>query len=995
VVLRRPVLFIGVVALLTAFFMAFLPQVSFRTSIDDLIIEDHPENRAYERHMDEFGSDEMIRIVVRAGDVYAPAAFEAIRRLSRASAELAGVKDVISLPGIKGDLDPSGGWTLGEFQSRVDPIVLFDRNLVSEDGGSTTINLILEAGADKEEIIRKLDDLLITAAEPLSVYQIGIPVISDALTRYAERDFLVLPPLTLVAIAGILLVLYRNFYLLLMPLATVLIALAWTLGISGILGISISLVTMVVPVFVIAVGTAYCLHLCSHYVSNAPSGGDRMEVVRKTMRSISLPTVLAGVTTLAGIGSLWVNRISAIREFALLACLGMLSLLILLFVFFPAVLVLIPLPRKREKKPALTDRAVKRVLEGIVRINTRHPGKALAGMGLLVAVFGSGIFLLRVETNPVQFFKKDTPVSRRFHDIYQDMSGSFPAQVVVRGNAESFFEDPKNTAVLEEVQDFLDRLPGVDKSVSFADYVKLVHYVSNGYDPKLYRLPEEDFELRMLINNFKSILGEEMLARFMDREFSAANILLLTHLSSTREFRGLREKILEFGRDALPPGMSVEVTGIGMVISASSQAIAAGQIKSLSLSLSIVFLIMVVLFLSVRVGLIAILPNCVPIVVSFGFMGFSGIELSVATSLIACIVIGLAVDDTVHYLVRYNHEFRNGLNKERALRASVLGVGRPVIYTTLTMSVGFSFLMFSHFQPTAVFGLLMVLTMVTALAADLILLPSLMLRVELVTAWDLLKVIPYMGGISAGTAHELNQPLNAIKMGSEFLRIMVRQGADVSREQLASVAAEISSQVDRASAVIGRLRSFQGAPREGTGQVDVNDAVRACLSVLENQLRVDDIDVRVELADDLPAVEAHAGRLTQVIFNLVTNAAEAVENASARDPSSPRAIEIRTARDAGRVTILIQDTGPGVPRHLRERIFEPFYTTKTSGDGKGLGLSISREILRDCGGRVEVKKGSAGGAAFEVSLPARGRESAEGGNVKGPGGDRAEEDTDR
>jgi len=150
--------------------------------------------------------------------------------------------------------------------------------------------------------------------------------------------------------------------------------------------------------------------------------------------------------------------------------------------------------------------------------------------------------------------------------------------------------------------------------------------------------------------------------------------------------------------------------------------------------------IMFLLFLSAKVGLIAIVPNLFPIIVNFGMMGWLGIELSMATSLIASIAIGLAVDDTIHYLFRFNHEFKKDLDEKRALRATLHHIGRPVIYTTLTIGIGFSVLMFSSFKPTAVFGALMLLTMGAALIGDLVLLPSLMIHVELVTLWDLVRI---------------------------------------------------------------------------------------------------------------------------------------------------------------------------------------------------------------------------------------------------------------
>ncbi|MFC1824923.1 diguanylate cyclase, partial [Thermodesulfobacteriota bacterium] len=325
-----------------------------------------------------------------------------------------------------------------------------------------------------------------------------------------------------------------------------------------------------------------------------------------------------------------------------------------------------------------------------------------------------------------------------------------------------FFMNPGRLVWIDELQRFLDSLDKVDKSISYVDYLKLVNYATNRYQPEYYALPEKPYQLRMLLNRYKTMLGHDMLKRFVSDDFSKVNVLLRTHISSSKDFLAAKKKIEKHLRENFPAKISFQVTGLGMVISKSSQLLTEGQIKSLALTLILVFTIMLLLFLSYKVGLIGILPNCFPVIVTFGLMGWLGIPLSVATSLIAGIAIGLAVDDTIHYLVKYNREFRKDLDRKRALQDTIQSVGRPIISTTLAIGVGFSVLMVSNFQPTALFGLMMVITMFSALVADLILLPTLMLHVELITVWDLLRLklgkdpqkgIPLFDGLSRSQVH--------------------------------------------------------------------------------------------------------------------------------------------------------------------------------------------------------------------------------------------------
>ena len=567
-----------------------------------------------------------------------------------------------------------------------------------------------------------------------------MPLISRALVSFTEKDFFRLPPITFFLIAVILFFLFRKVQYILIPLVCVSLALVWTFGLMALLKIPLSMLTMIVPVFLIAVGTAYCLHIVSEYLTCIHEADSPQAASKATFTNISFPTVLAVLTTIIGLGSLLVNRIPTIREFALFSCFGMFSLLVITLGVLPAALALIPLPTEKRYQEKRAPDFFDRFIESVIHIDLNKQKIALPILGAIVLVCLLGILRIRVETNPVGYFKTETPVIQHFHDIYRDLSGSFPINVVVESKDNDYFEDPQHVADIARFQEFLVTLPGVDKTISFADYMKLVNYGLNEFDPKFYALPEEGFESRMVINNYTTMLGQDMFDRFMSPNLSKTNIVLLTHLSSSREFLRTRDKIIAHMRQSFAKDLSWDVTGFGIVISASSQQLTNGQVKSLSLTMVLIFTIMFILFLSVKVGAIAILPNLFPIVVNFGIMGWLGIELSMVTSLIASIAIGLAVDDTIHYLFRYNREFRKDLNEKRAVRETLKQIGRPIVFTTLTICVGFSILMFSSFKPTTVFGIMMTITLLAALVGDLILLPSLMQHVELVTLWDLVRL---------------------------------------------------------------------------------------------------------------------------------------------------------------------------------------------------------------------------------------------------------------
>ena len=739
-VLQRPGIILAAAAGVTLLFALQIPKLSFSTSVYDLIIEDLPENARYQDFKKRFGSDEIIRVVVKARDVFAPDTFKDLTALSDALARVDGIRRVVSLPEVRRAVDMGGNWPMEKFAAVLQPVTLFEGNLFSADHRTAALTLVLANDADQKAVIDAVQRILDAAPPPSDRYQIGMPLVSLALETFTRKDFFRLPPVTYGLIVLILWGIFRRFNDMVLPMICVTTSLVWTFGFMALTGIPLSILTMIVPVFLIAVGTAYCLHIVAEYHIWTRQVATPGEVVQETFRHISFPTALAVATTVIGLASLFISRIPMIREFALFACFGMFGLLVIVLSVFPALLTIMPLPAGEAAAPGRAGGRMDRLLETVVRWTLNRQRQTLI-IFTLVAVFClAGVFRLRVETNPLSYFKPDTPVSRHFHDIYHNLCGAFPVNLVMNGGQADFFEDPAQIQIMARVQRYLETLPGVDKTISLADYLKLVNYATNGFDPAYYALPQEGWALRMLYNNFKTLLGDDILQRFVTADLSAANITMMTHISSSHDVMVLRQQIRRHLAGSFPPDLGWDVTGFSVVVSASSDLLTKGQLKSLVLTMAVVFAIMFALFLSGKVGLIAIVPNLFPILVNFGVMGWLGIELSMFTSLIASIAIGLAVDDTIHYMVRYNREFKRDLDDVRALKETLHHIGRPILFTTVTISAGFSILALSSFQPTAIFGLMMVVTMVSALAGDLLLLPVLMRKAELVTLWDLVRI---------------------------------------------------------------------------------------------------------------------------------------------------------------------------------------------------------------------------------------------------------------
>jgi len=230
-----------------------------------------------------------------------------------------------------------------------------------------------------------------------------------------------------------------------------------------------------------------------------------------------------------------------------------------------------------------------------------------------------------------------------------------------------------------------------------------------------------------------------------------------------------------------------------------------------------------------------------------------------------------------------------------------------------------------------------------------------------------------LGEMSAGMAHELNQPLNAIKMGSDFLAMMMENDLEVSKENLQQVVSEMSTQVDRAADIINALRAFGRKADFVMEKVDINKPVRGVFSIVGRQFELENITITMELAKGLPPIMAHDNRLQQVFFNLVTNARDAImEKNQTGSPRAGGTIRIRTYEADGHVVAEVRDDGAGIPDSVRDKIFDPFFTTKETSQDMGLGLAITYGIVKGYGGDIQVTTRRTEGTTFILSFPVPG-----------------------
>lgn len=839
--LRHPKAILGTLMLVTILLALQIPDLVLRFSIYDLIIEELPETRTYQRHIRVFDSEKILRIVIRTQNIYNPAVFYTIDRISTAAGRIPDVVQVISLPQIKNAVESNNALDLDRFKQIAGPMELFQRYLMSSDGKVTSIVLMLARGADQAAVIKQITELLESAEISGAAYQTGMPLINYRFEELIHNNFLLFPPLLFFLIAIFLLLLLRQTAPVVLILSCIALSLIWTIGLMALIGLPLSALSFVALIFLLSVQTAYGLHVAAIYLNGSKGATTPREAAFIGFTRVPLPFILSIITTLIGLLSFLFNPIDAINQFGVFIFTGMLTFLLLSFIFFPVALSLFPIAKARpcDGKKLITDWAKRWTSFIGMKKNVRRCILPIFAAITIISLMG--LARIKIETNLIRFFKSDSEIVENYNDTSKYLSGNFPICVRIKAPKKEYFLNPVNVERIQQFQRFLESLPGVEQAISFADHIKLFNYTTNGFNLEDYRIPAPPGELGRLTNSYQSMLGWKELQAYMNSDFSETNILMFTYAPNYKQLNQLCQMIEKQAEKAAFLDLKVDVTGIGMVLSASNAHLAYGQIKSLAIALIMVFGILWFLLISVKLGLIAVLPTVFPIVFTFGVIGWLGLDHTIFTSLIATIFISLSVVNVIHYIVCYNHELKKNLDHGRALETAIEITGSPILQGAVAIGFGFSILYFSDFKPISFFGVMMALAAVASVASNLIILPMLLHKVELVTAWDLLHIklvgspnndIPIFKGLARHQIHSILMAGNLQKLSpreilfnkgdmSDTMYAIVSGSLDIissHRYEDASGVHEIQKVVNQLQVgdVVGEMGFFRSTRRSAT-----------------------------------------------------------------------------------------------------------------------------------------------------------------------------------
>ena len=718
------------VLLLTGFFSYQLKYLEVESNVVNALPETDSIVRLFNDVGKRFGSNEIGLIIIESNNVFEPGVLEDIRRVTDTLSEMEGITSVRSLTNmtsfnVEGDNfevdDLISEWPENEadaekLKEKITKNKLVSGTLASEDGTSTLIIFNFESGKEidkiAENVFRKINDMHLKE----KVYFAGSTFLTAYIAEIISGDMMKLIPISFLLIA---LILYMNFHSVrgvVMPLLTAALAIIWAIGLYTLMGFKLSMVTNNVPIIILAVGSAYAIHVLNRVMQNKKKKPKK--AIINALSLITLPVILTALTTMVGFLSfIFGAYLSMIRDFGILAAMGTFFSAFLALIFVPALLA-VSYPRKKGKKKAgafAIDRKSKMntyFLFPLYKLIINHPKRIVLIWVVLVLVGIGGIFKLKRSVSVSDYFKSDHPASIADHIMEEKYGGSKPLYIVFKGNIQS----PEVLKGMYNFEQYLLKSPYVTGTQSVADIVKMLNKALAGED----KIPDDEMSIQQLW----FLMGQQDMSQLVSEDLDEAVVMAKFSNEGQENMKAFRKYVKSYLDTHKPDDYTIQLTGMPYVNEQLDKSLVRSQTTSLIIAVILVIAIVSLIFRSIVEGLYASAPIISTIAILYGFMGLAGMPLNIVTVLVASVAMGIGIDYSIHFISNFNLSLKKHHNIYKAVQDAVLVSGKAIMINFFSVSAGFLVLVFSDLMPMVYFGFLIALSMFGSSMGALTLLPA-------------------------------------------------------------------------------------------------------------------------------------------------------------------------------------------------------------------------------------------------------------------------------
>ncbi|MCZ6532870.1 MAG: efflux RND transporter permease subunit [SAR324 cluster bacterium] len=779
VILRNRYKTLLLMALLIAGLLwAGLPRVVFDASTEAFFHKTDPALITYEAFREQFGQDELVVVAVGPAEVFDRVFLENLRELHGALEDgvpyLKEVTSLINVRDTRGEGDrlivedlletlPETEQAMADLKARVLSSALYPNLFISEDGRFTTIviesisyspkgeqgDLMAgfkddgqEAAAPAKRINITDDEMreVVVAVRKISarfsgegfpIHIVGTPVWGEYLLRTMPKDMGRFLGLAVIIIAAFLLVLFRRISGMVLPMLVVVLSLLSTVSLMGISGTPLTIPTTILPSFLLAVGVGASVHILAIFYRDFQRSGDKEAALVYTLGHSGLPIVMTGLTTAAGLFAFTTADLAPVAHLGVFGGIGVLLGLAYTLILIPALLAVWPVRRQARLGSGKHAGGFDRLLGGIAQFATSRAWPVVIVSTLLVAFAAAGLPRLLFSHQPTRWIPKSSQLRQDLILVDRELKGSNSVEVVVDTGKENGLYEPTVMKNLEALAKFAQQHRNqrgeifVGKTQSVADVLKEINKALNENRQEFYTIPSDRQLIAQELLLFENS-GSDDLERLVDSQFSKARISVKVRDNDAAAYVGFVQAVQREAERLFAGSAEVTVTGILRLFTGVISNMMRSMVQSYSIAVVVISVMMMLLLASIRIGLLSMIPNLAPILITLGMMGWTGIHLDAFTLLIGSIALGLSVDDTIHFFHNFRRHFVETGSAAEAVRETMLSTGRAMLFTSLVLVTGFWVLMFATLNNIILFGFLTGTTLILALLADFLLAPAMM-----------------------------------------------------------------------------------------------------------------------------------------------------------------------------------------------------------------------------------------------------------------------------
>ncbi|MTI88262.1 MAG: RND family transporter [Balneolaceae bacterium] len=613
-----------------------------------------------------------------------------------------------------------------QLKSRISGDPFTEGFFISEDAKTTAFYIKIDADSNtydsRNQITTRLKQIL--NLYPARDFKIsGIPYFRNQYVNTLNSEVLLYLSISSALIIMLLWYLYRSAMGVLLPMVIVWLTVLFTIATVSLSGGYLEIMSSTIAPILLCVGVADSIHMISKFDDLVQSGLERTKAIIQMVLTLGSATFLTSITTAIGFGTLLSSTVVPMKRFGIYTAIGVLIAYTITILLLPSILKITKI-----RKVFSTNGGRLYPLLGIWLLklsdfnakNYKRISWMSLGVTLLIAL---GIFQLKVNGRVFDDVSRDSQLIKDSNFFARELAPPFPMEFIVDTKQENGITDPNFLERLDRFQKYLLSFPEIKRVTSFSSLIKEIHQEMAPEKASQHALPEN----RNLISQYLLLLeinGSDALTNITDFSYSQVRIPSQVLDVGSLRINTIRDSVEAYINHHFKEE-EVMVTG-STILSAD---LVGKMVYSLAASIGLAFIcisiVMALLFRDLKMVLICLIPNIIPLVIIAGFMGFFGVDIKPSTAVIFTIAFGIAVDDTIHYLARFRVELQRGFSLEEALRETTQKTGRAIIITSLILMAGFGTLITSDFTSTTLMGILVGCTILIAVIADLILLPSL------------------------------------------------------------------------------------------------------------------------------------------------------------------------------------------------------------------------------------------------------------------------------